>query len=296
MVRQYLSLHVQGQELFIDTILTIIHNHIKSGNLKLEDIMKNRFFIMFFSLCLVISLYGCSSHDEASKNIPEGYITFGTFEQDGNESNGTEPIEWMVLKKENRKMLIISKYVLDEQVFTAEPYCVWEDSDIRTYLNGSFYENAFSPAEKERILTSRVTNETITANTKKTKFADPGSVEDKVFLLSVKEYTEYFPIQGWSVNGLYASSYMGRCSAVPACNADVRPFHEDEYEKFYSDIYPQSVLDETSCAWFTRTVSPEGTEGLTGASVWAIDWSGSTHPYIFRADFGIRPAMWISEQ
>ncbi len=40
-------------------------------------------------------------------------IYFGSYEQDNNLSNGKEEIEWIVLAKENRKALLISKYALD---------------------------------------------------------------------------------------------------------------------------------------------------------------------------------------
>jgi len=224
----------------------------------------------------------------------DGYLLFGTFEQDGDASNGPEPIEWQVLKEENGKLLVLSRYVLEERHFTTEPYCVWENSDVREYLNGGFYEKAFAEEEKARILATGMTNEIITRSIPKPEFADDGSVQDKVFLLSIKEYTEYFEIQGWNIAGFYASSYHGRCDAVPAARADVRPFYQSAYDQYYSEVYPPSVLEENSCAWLTRTVSPDGTEGLIGASIWAIDWNGATHPYKFRTKFGIRPAMWIS--
>ena len=44
-------------------------------------------------------------------------VCFGTYEQDNDTSNGTENIEWKVLAKENNKVLIISKYALDCQVY-----------------------------------------------------------------------------------------------------------------------------------------------------------------------------------
>lgn len=45
-------------------------------------------------------------------NVGE-YVTFGHYEQDNDESNGKEDIEWLVLEKEDDKVLVISKYVLN---------------------------------------------------------------------------------------------------------------------------------------------------------------------------------------
>ena len=41
------------------------------------------------------------------------YFTFGAYEQDNNLANGPEPIEWIVLAKEEKKILIISRYGID---------------------------------------------------------------------------------------------------------------------------------------------------------------------------------------
>lgn len=38
------------------------------------------------------------------------YITFGSYEQDDDITNGKEPIEWLVLAKKNNRMLVISRY------------------------------------------------------------------------------------------------------------------------------------------------------------------------------------------
>ena len=45
------------------------------------------------------------------------YVEFGTYEQDGDNNNGAEPIEWKVLAVEDGNALLISKYVLDWQMY-----------------------------------------------------------------------------------------------------------------------------------------------------------------------------------
>lgn len=40
-------------------------------------------------------------------------IVFGTYEQDNNISNGKENIKWLVLAKENNRVLVISDKALD---------------------------------------------------------------------------------------------------------------------------------------------------------------------------------------
>ena len=56
--------------------------------------------------------------EEKAKTVTVGdIISYGSYEQDADESNGKEPIEWLVLDVDGDKALMISKYGLD-----AKPY------------------------------------------------------------------------------------------------------------------------------------------------------------------------------
>ena len=117
------------------------------------------------------------------------YITFGTYEQDNNTANGAEPIEWLVLAKEDNRVLVISKYALDSQLYNAEWTSVtWETCTLRTWLNETFLSNAFNPTEQSKI---QATN--VTADKNPWTNTDAGNdTLDKVFLLSFKEADKYF--------------------------------------------------------------------------------------------------------
>ena len=77
-------------------------------------------------------------------------ITFGHYEQDNNTSNGKEPITWRILDKNSSgQYLIISEKVLDNKPYNAESTDItWEESTLRSWLNGSFIDTAFSEEEK----------------------------------------------------------------------------------------------------------------------------------------------------
>lgn len=83
---------------------------------------------------------------------PGDIITFGSYEQDNDLSNGKEPIEWVVLENNEDNVKVISKYILD-----AVPYhqyneeVQWKDSTIHEWLNNEFYNAAFSDEEKKKI-------------------------------------------------------------------------------------------------------------------------------------------------
>lgn len=84
-------------------------------------------------------------------------IFFGNYPQDADEI--VRPIEWMVLKKED-KVLLLSKYVLDSQSYDGSwKEITWEMSYIREWLNNEFYGIAFNNAEKKKIQTTLVKTE-----------------------------------------------------------------------------------------------------------------------------------------
>lgn len=59
-------------------------------------------------------------------------ITFGAYEQDGNSSNGTEAIEWIVLERDGNKVLVLSLYCHEQMPFnnTLAPV-TWEKCSLR---------------------------------------------------------------------------------------------------------------------------------------------------------------------
>ena len=108
----------------------------------------------------------------------KGFVTivFGRYPQASKNENAL--IEWLVLKNDGSKALLISKYALDcQQYHTSRIFGTWENCTLRKWLNGTFISNAFSHEEQAMILSTT----TESANKK-----------DRVFLLSMDEAWEYF--------------------------------------------------------------------------------------------------------
>ena len=154
-------------------------------------------------------------------------VIFGEYEQDNEESNGKEPIEWVVIDSKENKKLLISKYALDSKRYNdtnpkdistgievdnwwsgeeGETDATWENSTLRHFLNNDFYNIAFSDNEKKYIQTSKVPLD------KKIEmhygwneyFTDAGKeTMDKVFLLNASQYKNYFK-----------SDEAGKCKAT----------------------------------------------------------------------------------
>ena len=126
--------------------------------------------------------------DEFGQDVK--YVTFGHYEQDGDESNGPEPINWIILSEEDDRMLLISLNILDYQPYNTElEEVTWETCSLRKWLNEDFIDAAFDASEQEQILT--VTN---TNPDNELYFGMEGGndTEDRVFLLSIDEARDLF--------------------------------------------------------------------------------------------------------
>ena len=117
-------------------------------------------------------------------------VKFGACEQDNNPSNGKEEIEWEVLDKKDNKILIISKKVLDGYGYSDSlEETDWEKSNVRKWLNESFFKDAFSQYHQSLIMDTAVTAD------KNLDYQTDTGVDtvDKIYLLSTDEVQKYFP-------------------------------------------------------------------------------------------------------
>lgn len=188
-------------------------------------------------------------------------VVFGSFEQDNDLENGTEPIEWIVLDKQGDKLLLLSKKVLDSRNYYGAYYPVtWEESHLRFWLNSLFYESAFTEEEQQKILQTEVVNDD------NLRFGTDGGndTEDNVFLLSIKEVEEYLPL------GIYR-----RCKGTT--------YARDKYLREYGSY----------AIWWLR--SPGGDTSRAAY----IHTNGGVNAYgggVKFAIVGVRPALWVSAE
>lgn len=111
-----------------------------------------------------------------SKFEPGKTYFFGEYEQNVDPNGEKETIEWIPIDKKDGKYLLVSKYSLAAgclgKADGGAGYVKWADCMLRGWLNGEFYDEAFSDAEKEMIC----------------DFYDESlGTTDKVFLLSLDE-------------------------------------------------------------------------------------------------------------
>ena len=186
-------------------------------------------------------------------------ITLGSYEQDNNTSNGSEPIEWLVLDKQGSKALVVSKCALDVKPYNAElDEVTWETCDLRKWLNTEFYNKAFSAGEQKRIIETVVEAE----DNEKNGTEAGNDTRDKVFLLSVSEAKNFFI--------------------------------DDKTRVCFSTKYAQAqgawVGSVTEyCVWWLRTPGPDNLNATI------IHFNGGVFADEVNCDdVSVRPALWIN--
>jgi len=189
-------------------------------------------------------------------------IVFGKYEQNANASDGKEDIEWIVLDKEGNKALIISKYALDDKQFNSTGGDVtWDTSTLRVWLNGAFFDDAFTIQDQKRIVST-----IIEAEKHQRHISVYGTnTNDKVFLLSSAEVNKYF-----------TTEEARKC--IPA-----------EYLKPRFEYWKSKKTGQIICSWWTR--SP----GFQHNAAVVVDDDGVIETEGVNAvrNYAIRPAIWI---
>lgn len=203
-----------------------------------------------------------------SKKQPsyKGFVTikFGRYPQASKNENAL--IEWLVLKNDGSKALLISKYALDCQKYnTTDTSVTWETCTLRRWLNGSFINSAFSAEEQKQIL-----HTTVTSDRNPSYSTYPGNnTKDKVFLLSIAEAQKYF-----------SSDSTGQCQGTAYCFAQGGDQDSDG-----------------RCSWWLRSpdyfsrdcVSIVNNYGVAGCRLYHV-----TRSLPFSDGITVRPALWIN--
>lgn len=195
-------------------------------------------------------------------------IVFGTYEQDNNISNGKENIKWLVLAKENNRVLVISDKALDCQPYNSSytEEVTWENCSLRKWLNGTFLNKAFSTEEQ-----AQIQNTTVSADNNPQYSTNPGNATtDKVFLLSINEVEKYFN-----------SDEARKCA--PTAYAKAQGASTNDTCKTPSGA--------ATCWWWLR--SP-GDDQSSAAYVYFGGDVFELGNYVFSGLNAVRPAMWIT--
>ncbi len=226
----------------------------------------------------------------------EEYIVFGAYEQDGDESNGPEPIEWVVLDKNEKGTLLTSRYVLDAQAYHSEFVDVtWENCTLRRWLNTIFLNRAFTGAEQEKISITNVTN----SDNPYYKIEGGNDTQDMIFCLSMDEIVTYYDFNIWYDNYRYGFSMdliippteyakkQGRSSYIMT--------ERDYTGSFSSYGYTSDCIGREGALWWLRTPGISSKYVCYTLANGAATYGFFSGCLIDSEDGGVRPALYIEQ-
>ena len=182
-----------------------------------------------------------------------------------------EPIRWRILTEENGKAFILcdSRIANHRYDNSSNNYA---NSEIRAWLNDTFYNTAFSTLQQELILTTRVNNSVASTGYDSNEYACENT-NDKVFLLSYAEVTN-------SSYG-FSSSYSDRDEA--------RRMTTSDYSRATGAGMSTSSSYYGNGLWWLRSPSD-----YNSYYVCYVDVAGGVYDEeVYYPMNGVVPAMWI---
>lgn len=194
-------------------------------------------------------------------------------DQKADKNDAKKPIKWRVLSVSGDDAFIMAEKCLDYQKYNEENAKVtWETCTLREWLNGTFYNNAFSPAEQAAIRTTTVIHDDSKNGTSGGK-----DTQDKVYLPSLKEVTT--AKYGFDMNSKSES--------------ETRFSYPTEYVAKNPDHLLDASLTDPFM-WWTRTPGNDNlyVKGISGGAEGSTDIQGGGIRCIWEC--GVRPVLHIN--
>ncbi len=213
-----------------------------------------------------------------------------------------EPIKWRILEEKDGKAFLMSDTALysremddiinyNHKKITEDDwyyYCNYAASDLRKWLNGSFYNDAFSDGQKDMIAVTTVSNG-------KDSYWDEDygmywceDTEDKVFLLSEKEAIDakYGFTAGDDPFETKDTARRLQASDYALGNGCFSGIHENSG---YNGQVEYGV--EEGCYWRLRSLGGEISDGVvvTPDGDFYFEDTGNFETY-----YGIAPVIWLN--
>lgn len=193
-------------------------------------------------------------------------VEFGRFP---NDYDGKKvPIEWQVIDIKNNNAMLLAKYCLSSSPYSRGSSNPGPDkSEVHSWLNGEFLQQAFNDEEKRRFLIVRLSGQI--AGLKRIKEDSQADIQANVFLLSAAELLGLMPDDDGGREGGSSAARVCKCTSY-ACSKGAIPCGGAV------NWWLRSSCDKKASA---LCVSPRGNIGSR-----MVSSSGC----------GIRPALWVT--
>ena len=208
-----------------------------------------------------------STDPEPAKPLQAGdIITFGKWEQDDSEHNGTEPIEWIILEVQESQALVMSRYGLVQCRYAYHSNGqTWANSLIRETLNHEFYDSAFTDDEKKAILITHVKEGADQQDPDRPAAAGRvgADTDDYIFILSYAEIIQYMP------------------------TPEERMCYATQYIRIHANYSGTRYPGGYTCWYWLRSPAYKNNVG-------AVDWDGEINACYMNHVYGVaRPCCWV---
>ena len=191
-----------------------------------------------------------------------------------------DPIEWDILEEKDGKAFIIANLILDSQDYYPSSDTSafshngdtgyannYELSNVRKWLNETFYNTAFIDLQESLIETTIVDNSVASTGQSSNSYVC-NNTNDKMFLLSYIEATTYY-----------------------TSPTDIRAIGTDYAKAQGLSLYVNTFTNDFS--WLSRTPY-EGNSVMYAACVRIVDGDSFCCGDVFCTAWGVRPACWIN--
>lgn len=171
-------------------------------------------------------------------------INFGSYVHVDSGSSRKQTIQWEVMKVDGAKLFLISRYALDKKPYHSSNVksVNWSGCSLRTWLNGTFMQNAFTQTERSAIVSTSITSKTNTSSTTKTS--------DKIFLLTynqllsnlekadrVAKTKKNVAVASWS-----RDRYTGMSYSSTAYSETMSASNSSSYQKVTNSMYIRPAM------------------------------------------------------
>lgn len=183
-------------------------------------------------------------------------VKFGKYQQFKDEYGiyNKEPVEWILLYRDDNNAYLMSKYVLDSAQYNNEKprfergayiydsniYDLasdWEHSTLRKWMSGTMYDELFNDEEKSLINTTYLDNTYVKDYEHYT--VGGNHTEDKLYILNEEELFHFLGKGGIDEDESKLKAAKGTDYAIKQKNLNV-DYHNDWY-KGYSDYWIRNV-------------------------------------------------------
>ena len=222
----------------------------------------------------------------SNKHYYSSSYTYST--RDSVPANGTvvwfkvEPIRWLVLNYDeyiagtDTELELLSELVLTGNIYfnTTSDGNSWETSFIREWMNGTFYNSAFTVDEQEMIATSTVLNNVTGDYENSTSDGSGPTTYDKIYLKSYNEMS----------SGLFSTGKTNQNHARIMCSPTDFALSNNTY---MNTSWTTSYRKGTSYYW-TRSA------GSTASDACLVLYNGVIRSHSVNIAYGVRPALKVT--